>query len=300
MGCDEVILSLEESPTGSEASEGGLFLAGARLRASETIPGLPLAGSVAGFDAGASGENSARAGQELPGCPLRALLGEEETLVDCRFSAEGITVRAAGFGEVLVAADGRRIVWRPLDDLSRHRPELVLGPGLVLALALQGVFCLHASAVLGHSGAVVFAGSSGAGKSTLAARLGEQHGFQRLTDDITPLAPGGFVLPHFPQLKLPPESQHPAEAPTRYPLSRLYLLAECEADVPALAEDVSPSTAALSLCGHAVASRLFPEPLLADLFQATAALVESVEVRRLRYPKRPGSVAEVARLLATA
>ena len=138
------------------------------------------------------------------------------------------------------------------------------------------------------------------GKSTLAARLSAHHGFLRLTDDITPFtadANGCFLLPHFPQLKIPAESQHPVDAPASYPVSRLYLLEECEADAPVREEPVSPSVAALSVCGHTVASRLFPPALTTEMLHATAAFAETTDVLRLRYPKRPEAVADVARFL---
>lgn len=215
-------------------------------------------------------------------------------------SSDAITVEASGFGEVSVSSTGRRLVWRPGDDEARDRPELILGPGLVLALAFGGVFCLHASAVLTPLGAVLFAGPSGAGKSTLAARLSAQHGFPRLADDIAPLRVGpngAFVLPHFPQLKLPPEGQYAANAPARHPLARLYLLAGCRPDEPVREESVSASAAGLAVCAQAVASRLFPERLMADLLRASGAIVENAAVRRLHYPKTPASVEAVARLL---
>lgn len=107
------------------------------------------------------------------------------------------------------------------------------------------------------------------------------------------------MLPHFPQLKLPSESQHPADAPQRYPIARLYLLTECTADAPVREEQISPSVAALSVCGHAVASRLFPERLMAGLLHSSTALVEDAHGRHLLYPKRPDSIADVARLVGT-
>lgn len=277
----------------------GLPLAGLRLRASHAIPGLPALqpGGVAPF--GASPDLAFGSGAPLPGCPLQAVLGDVATELTCHASSRGITVRATGFGEVFVSATGRHLTWRPGDDAARQRPELILGPGLILALAFHGTFCLHASGVLSPDGAVLFAGDSGAGKSTLAARLSAQHGLPRLTDDITPFhadASGCFVLPHFPQLKLPPEGQHPGDASQRYRVARLFLIAECDPGSPARVETVSPSVAALAVCRHSVATRLFTGPLTAGLLHASAALAESVQVRRLFYPKSPGSIADVARL----
>ncbi len=277
-------------------------LAGLRLRANDKIPGLPsLRPGIIEFSEGTRNERS-ESEDLISGTPLTALLGDTPTEVTCHVAPAGLTVHATGFGELFISADGRRITWRPTDDLACQRPELILGPGLVLALALQGTFCLHASAVLTPEGAVLFAGPSGAGKSTLAAWLSAHHGFQRLTDDITPFtadASGYFVLPHFPQLKLPPECQHPADAPQRFPITRLYLLAKCGVDASVREEPISSSVAALSVCSHAVASRLFTESLMAGLLHASTALAENAQVRILRYPKRPDSIADVARLAGT-
>ena len=291
-----VLLTLGED---SGPADEAVPVASLHLRASASVPGLSsLEPSIPASSSSLLASIDAHTPRTA--FSLSAPIGDDATEVACAFSLAGIHVRASGFGEVFVAADGRQIAWRPGDDLARQRPELVLGPGLVLALALQGAFCLHASAVLGPAGAVVFAGPSGAGKSTLAARLSERHGFRRLTDDISPFtadAAGCFLLPHFPQLKLPAESQQPASAAASHPVSRLYLLAECETDAPVRLEPVPPSVAALSVCGHIVASRLFPQRLTAEMLHATAAFAEIVDVRRLHYPKRPAAAADVARLL---
>ncbi len=239
----------------------------------------------------------------VPGPALKTLLGDEPTEVTHHASLLGLTVGATGFGEVIVSADGRYLRWIPSDAAARRRPELILGPGLVLALAFQNVFCLHASAVLGPAGAVAFAGASGAGKSTLAARLAAQGSFRRLADDILPFRAarsGSSIYPHFPQLKLPPGSQYPEDAPSRHPLSRLFLLADCARGEPILERPLSPSVAALAVCGQTVASRLFPEPLLERLLQAAGHLVSHVPVSELRYPHRPDAVDEVARLIEAA
>lgn len=49
--------------------------------------------------------------------------------------------------------------------------EALLGPPLAFALALQGVWCLHASAALRQGREVLLLAASGRGKSTLAAFL---------------------------------------------------------------------------------------------------------------------------------
>lgn len=193
------------------------------------------------------------------------------------------------WGRLAVAADGSLVDARELAAglAPALLEEVVLGPGLVLALAAHGVWCLHGSAIGADGGAVVFLGESGRGKSTLAARLHED-GFRRLADDVTPVeltADGGEALPAFPQLKLPAAAQPGAAALPRLPLRALYLLATVAGGEPEIAA-ATPSEAAAELLRHTVAARLFPPPLLRAHLDAVAELAGRVPVRRLRYPLR--------------
>lgn len=78
------------------------------------------------------------------------------------------------------------------------------GPILGFLMALRGIFCLHASAVLLDGVAVAFIGAAGAGKSTTAALL-HQQGLPVISDDALPcvLLDG---VPHarssYPRLRL--------------------------------------------------------------------------------------------------
>jgi serine kinase of HPr protein (carbohydrate metabolism regulator) len=88
-----------------------------------------------------------------------------------------------------VARDGRSIVTTKLDA------RLLFARGLPLAASLQGVVCLHASAVVVEGRAVAICGASGAGKSTLAAALVAE-GAAFLTDDVLALTAGHDVIAH--------------------------------------------------------------------------------------------------------
>src|SRR5207249_809831 len=85
-------------------------------------------------------------------------------------------LRWRGLFEFLVAADGRRIVARPLPGLARMPRAFetyLLGQVLSFALIARGLEPLHATAVVVGGGAVGFLGDCGRGKSTLgAARRG--------------------------------------------------------------------------------------------------------------------------------
>jgi hypothetical protein len=165
----------------------------------------------------------------------------------------------------------------------------LLGPALILSLALRDAWCLHASAVAIGGQAVAFLGESGNGKSTLAAFLASETdlGWQRLADDILPveLTANGFdALPHFPQLKLSPEDQPAGGIPERMPVRAIYVL-----DGPALERDeieirpLGTQEATLAFVRHTIAARLFDKKLLARHLSFCADAAACVLVRRLGY-----------------
>jgi hypothetical protein len=137
----------------------------------------------------------------------------------------------------------------PLSE-SRIRSWLC-GPLLILALARRGVFCLHAGAVRTKNGeAVLILGRSGVGKSTLA----RADPALSLVDDIAPVTVMDgqlYLLPHFPQLKLP---QPFANLPERVPVAQIWHL-----QTPAQMSQRALSAIELApiILQHTVASRLF-------------------------------------------
>lgn len=91
-----------------------------------------------------------------------------------------------------------------LDDMTTY----LLGPILGFALRLQGIVCLHASAVCIEDRAVAFLMPAGHGKSTLAAAFG-QAGYPVIADDIVALTDQEThfsVDPAYPQIRLWPAS----------------------------------------------------------------------------------------------
>lgn len=95
------------------------------------------------------------------------------------------------------------------------------------------------------------------------------------------------VLPHFPQLKLPPEDWHAPGAPALLPLLMVVEALRSEPGSgplpPATIEPLRPSQACLFLAGATVAARLFDRQLLTRHLAACAAASESLQVCRLRY-----------------
>ncbi len=203
-----------------------------------------------------------------------------------------------------VAADGSSVALIQPCTLPLEDPAIaqsLLGPGLLLALALKGTFAFHASAAAFAGRAAVFLGDSGAGKSTLAAALDRRGavGWTRLADDVLPvtLAATGRIdaLPAYPQLKLAPREQYVADGrrPERLPVAAVYLLEEpgAGADHDGGADAVtlmpaSPRDALLALTAHTMAVRLFAPSLAARHFAFCASAVGVLPVKRLRYPRQ--------------
>lgn len=211
----------------------------------------------------------------------------------------------------LIAAAGDRIarvISDPAEALAGQTLERALGGPMALALAARGIFLLHASALAGHGGVVAICGESGAGKSTLAAATASfpELGLSRVADDQLPVELGArpIVLPHFPQLKLPPSDWNAPGKPAMLPLAMVVqaLRSTSDRDVssPRL-EPLPSSEACLFLAGATVAARLFDAPLLRRHLAACAAATGSGQVSRLYYAsgldRLRGPLAELARSL---
>ena len=204
----------------------------------------------------------------------------------------------AGGVRLLVRADGGRVLRRGGGgEPSSLLVETALGPALVLALALQETWCLHAGAAVFAGRAIALAGDSGAGKSTLAAALGRRGGpWRRAADDLLPVAFAGgrpFALPRIPQARLSPDAQPGACLPERLPLAAIYLLAPAPPDAPTTVMPVPPRRAALALVRHTFASCLFDAERRARHLTFCAELAAGVPVRTLVVPRRLDSLAAV-------
>lgn len=110
--------------------------------------------------------------------------------------------------EFLVAADGGRIVSRPLDGAGPGAFQAyLLSQVLSFVLLKRGIEPLHSTAVVIDGRAVGFLGDCGYGKSSLGAAL-LQAGHPLLTDDLLVLKEKGHsfsVYPGPPRIKLYPE-----------------------------------------------------------------------------------------------
>lgn len=226
--------------------------------------------------------------------------------VVCHAGERGYELEVAGAGRFTISSDGKAIY--QLAAAEGASPQLtgetLLGPCLILALALQGTWCLHASAARCRGRLVAFAGESGVGKSTLAAYLAKQAGpeWRRAVDDILPVAPtptGLEARPHFPQLKLPYDAQPWTDQPERLPLTALFLLQGPQGAGPGVdIRPVSRKAAGLALVRHTVASRLFDKPLLARHLAFCSAAAESLPVFTVSYPHQFSLLPQVRDRLA--
>lgn len=220
--------------------------------------------------------------------------------VRCELFEWGYRIEAERCGTLRVAASGEEVRHRLAPGLAAaRRAELLLGPGLILALALREVFCLHASAVVRGGRVAAFIGDSGRGKSTLAHQLGRRPQFRLAADDVLPIRVGRALeaLPSFPQLKLPAGRQPGNLLPQRLALDAIFLLAGGASRSTVEARRLAPRQALEFLIRHTVAARLFAPDLLALHLHAFSALARRLPVYDLRYPWRPDAVGAVGELV---
>jgi hypothetical protein len=235
-----------------------------------------------------------------------AWLGNATRWVRCWSEGGNFRIEIAGFDELLLLDNGRKLVYEGEPEVdSELLEEVVLGPGMILALACHGVFSLHASAICFHKSACAFVGESGLGKSTLVRYLQEHVGpdCQRIGDDILPLESGPTrpnALPHFPQLKLSMEEQVPHDFPERVPLAAVYVL-DTRSGQNAEGVRISnlpPHASTAALVRHSVASRLFTPTLLEQHLTFCAKAARQIPVRMLSYPRRFDVLPAVCEALA--
>lgn len=225
-------------------------------------------------------------------------LVDRTSVVALSYDASGYWLSFPEDGLVWVAPGGETIVGSHLAVLNNtdsRQQAILVGPPLVFALALQGTWCLHASAVEHDGKVVAFVGDSGTGKSTLAKFLGKQPGWHLAADDILPVRwENGKLLvwPRFPQLKIPVDSQPSVALAEALPLVALNVLDD-QPDISSTR--LEPLESTLALLGGTAATRLFPPSLLASHLDFCSLAGKSVPVRNLAYPRRYDALLDVAR-----
>lgn len=214
---------------------------------------------------------------------------------------EGLILRVSDFRDFYIAPAGSAILPRSgSPELTSTETEVVLGPALVLALALGGRWCLHASAAMYHGHLFVFLGESGDGKSTMAEHLSTQPGWTRIADDILPVSiSSGSLLgwAQFPQLKLAPEDQPMNHLPPTLPIHTICLLAPADHTQAASLELCTRVDGLQVLLAHTAGARLFPASLLADHLEFSSAAARLAAIYRLSYPHSFAKLPQVQSLL---
>ena len=297
-GC-EISIQLKEDWVGSgDAGEGSAAyeIAGHRLLCDQPVAELDP------FRAAAPCVGPSRTPVREPSGPVRRIyhgrgwVGGKHLEVECSDDATGYRLAVEGGGLVWIGRSGQRIVRLPAPPPQDPAiaVQAVLGPALCLALALQEVFCLHASAIANGGAAIALVGPSGVGKSTLAARLvgHPDLDWHRAADDVLPLAledrQSPVVRPNFPQLKLTAIEQWGRERPAALPLAAAYVLSLGGEGSRFECERLSPRDGAVSLVRHTVAGRLFDPGLRTRHLDFTLSLAARVPVYRMRIPRAPG------------
>ena len=124
--------------------------------------------------------------------------------VRCSKLSDGFRLEFDDTGTFDITQRGRTIAWTPgsASAMELVRADL-LGGVFSVALHLQGLLCLHGSAVAVDGTAVGFLANKGSGKSTLATALCAA-GATLITDDMLPVDPRDPVMawPSMPAVRL--------------------------------------------------------------------------------------------------
>jgi hypothetical protein len=255
--------------------------------------------------------NQSSAIQPLPNtliCQANGWVMEANRQLETWSAPSGILLKVAGGNDFYIRLDGQDILClnqgNEHESLSEIDRQILLGPVLVLTLALRGTWCLHASAAICNGILMVFLGESGQGKSTLAASLAtfDNPGWRLVADDILPVTIQKKEIvawPRFPQLKLPLDAQPGPGLPEQLRISKVCILTNPdESEEPGW--QLLPSREAVqAFLGHTAGTRLFPPELLAQHLDFCAQAATRVPVYRLNYPHRRDMLPRMKELLET-
>ena len=228
-------------------------------------------------------------------------VGSAQRFVEVYDTAGGMLLKVEGGGEFFISPRGGAIdKLNPQAELGQLDREIILGPGLVLVLALRGIWSLHASAAMYKEKVIVFLGESGQGKSTLAAYLSHCSDWRLVADDILPVKidqSGVIVQPRYPQLKLPMDDQPGVDLPEQLPLNTIVVLVQAEASQMPELDKLSTAQAVQSLLGHIAGTRMFNASLLTKHLEFSTQAAKQISAYRLIHPHRRDTLPLVRELL---
>lgn len=133
---------------------------------------------------------------------------------------------------------------------------VLLGPVLCLNLALNNIFCLHASAFQIKNTNFILMAESGTGKSTIARYIDSKPNARRIADDILPVKMINnmpCLFPAFPQLKLQQTEQYNGKKVC----NDVVLLFASKSNKPTHLMRSESFNSIKKLISHSVAARLF-------------------------------------------
>lgn len=230
------------------------------------------------------------------------LVAGANRLVETWSAPKGLILKVTSGSDFFISAHGETIQRigdnQPWPQLDR---EILVGPALILALALRNVWCLHASAITCNGRVLLFLGESGEGKSTLSTYLGStgDSAIKLAADDILPVTldeAGLSAWPHFPQLKLPLNTQPGPALPEKLPIGWICLL---DTSDEISLQPLSPSDTVQIILRHTAGTRLLPPELLASHLTFCAQAASKIRMFQLSYPRRMNALPQVKKLLDT-
>jgi hypothetical protein len=153
--------------------------------------------------------------------------------------------------------DDYQILKDSITSPDKTDPIILLGPALILNLAINNVFCFHASACVMNDKVFIFLAASGTGKSTIARFIGESANAYRIADDIVPVKiinDQTTLLTNFPQLKLTTK-QHYNGQPINKKVHFMFITKDTNAKVSLSLLNAIETLK--NLISHSIATRLF-------------------------------------------
>jgi hypothetical protein len=258
------------------------FLDG-NLYSNQIIPGLHKANSATSPSHAVNANRYHHQGV-LSNCSDSMPAGTQHIRCEWQTSETLVQTTVLGVGQFSSALAERNIQFNGNYRANDLRlTALLFGPTMLVPMAYESIFCLHASSIRIDQHAVIVLGDSGVGKSTLASHFGNTD--RAITDDITPLCfddPQFNVLGCFPQLKH--LADYPPKIPSRQPVAFIVEIHAGGSDPPQ-ASRLNPTEAMRCLIRHTVSARQFSPSILKQHLEFCAALSSSIKVYRLHYKK---------------